>query len=455
MQFSSDFVEYLIRQSTHRDGRSRREACAKLGQPGNARAVEPLIARLDDEWGYVREAACEALAKLGDPRAVEPLIARLKVDVLDVRRAACEALGQLGEARAVEPLISRLEDEDWATRRAACEALGKLDDARAAGPLITRLDDQIVAVRWAACWALGKLGEARAVQPLIARLGDTSDAVRQTACEALGELGDASAVEPLTARWIEDTSPDVRATAREALGKLGDARAVEPLTVRLSCARATQRQAVADALRSLGEGRLVNAVVGAWDGRREAFEELERMVAQGDLRGIDPLAARVSDPDAAVRQAVAQALKRVLEPTRAQSVGLLCGLCLTRFEEKRSLGKTSWYACRVCGRAGKALVGVKHVVAVLDEEWNQEQDFDAGVLWVNWLKRRVAFDFHRVEVVRSSDYEVECFCVVIGNEADEFRQRLHKRVPWVVDRQCALSENTLRVLRSTFGPEER
>jgi HEAT repeat protein len=57
-----------------------------------------------------------------------------------VRRAAAEALGQLGDARAVEPLIARLGDAAWNVRRAAAEALVKIG-APAVEPLIGRLGD--------------------------------------------------------------------------------------------------------------------------------------------------------------------------------------------------------------------------------------------------------------------------------------------------------------------------
>jgi hypothetical protein len=65
----------------------------------------------------VRLAAALALGVLGDGRAVEPLIARLEDAAWDVRSAA-EALGMLRDERAVEPLIARLEDAAWDVRRA-------------------------------------------------------------------------------------------------------------------------------------------------------------------------------------------------------------------------------------------------------------------------------------------------------------------------------------------------
>jgi HEAT repeat protein len=68
----------------------------------------------------MREAAAAALGQLGDTRAVEPLIAALQHNSLDIsaqtvvpkiplRAAAATALGQLGDTRAVEPLITALQ----------------------------------------------------------------------------------------------------------------------------------------------------------------------------------------------------------------------------------------------------------------------------------------------------------------------------------------------------------
>jgi hypothetical protein len=265
---------------------------------------------------------------------------------------------------------------------------------------------------------------------------------------------------PFSFDWLESLLDQLnhedrrkRCAACREMGALRDLRAVGPLVFRLEDTDNDVRQAAAEALRSLGEGRLASAVMGAWKGEWEAFEELARLVAQGDLRAIDPLIARVSDPDAAVRRAVGQALKRISKALKPVRAGLLCSSCWTRFEEKESAEGALWYACQVCGKAGKTLSGIRELVAVLDEEWSQERESNDGVLRVNWLERRVPFDFDRIEVIRASDYEVERFCIVVGNDTDEYRRARYKSMPWVVAPQCALSENTLRVLRSTFGPE--
>jgi hypothetical protein len=117
----------------------RREAAEALGELGDPRAVEPLLARLADWDGMVRVSAADALGRFGDRRAVEPLVARLADEDSDVRRRTAVALGELGDPRAVEPLLAHLGDEDAQVRLVVAGALAELGDPRAVEPLITYL----------------------------------------------------------------------------------------------------------------------------------------------------------------------------------------------------------------------------------------------------------------------------------------------------------------------------
>ena len=153
----------------------RQAAVRALGQIGDARAVEPLIATLKHWDKDVQQAAAEALGEIGDAQAVEPLIVALsKFKTVMVRRAAAEALGEIGDAQAVEPLIAALSDKAEAVREGVAKALGKISDARAVDALIVALSkDKVVKVCQAAAEALGEIGDARAVGPLIAALSDS------------------------------------------------------------------------------------------------------------------------------------------------------------------------------------------------------------------------------------------------------------------------------------------
>jgi HEAT repeat protein len=282
----------------------RRAAARALGQVGDPRAVEPLIATLE-HWGDadVRKAAAEALVKIGAP-AVEPLIAALKDEVEWVRKAAAWALVKIG-APAVEPLIAALKDGDKGVRRAAAEVLDELKwqpgcdeagayywttkrqwnecvkiGAPAVEPLSAALKDWDADVRRAAAWALGQIGDARAVEPLSVALRDADKNVREAAVGALDKLKwqpgndeagayywitkrkwgkcveiGAPAVEPLIAAF-KDWDADVRLAAAETLGQIG-----------------------ALAVRSL----IAALKDGEWDVRKAAVEALVKIYSSGKL----------------------------------------------------------------------------------------------------------------------------------------------------------------------------
>ncbi len=83
----------------------RFEAVRLLGLSRDERAVEPLLALLDD--GRIRRRAVLALGNVGDARAFEPLVAQLaSAQHSTVRESSARALGQLADPRAIDPLIT-------------------------------------------------------------------------------------------------------------------------------------------------------------------------------------------------------------------------------------------------------------------------------------------------------------------------------------------------------------
>jgi hypothetical protein len=72
-------------------------------------------------------------------------------------------------------------------------------------------------------------------------------------------------------------------------------------------------------------------------------------------------------------------------------------------------------------------------------------------LRVNWLLRRALFDFDSVEIIAASDEEVERFAVQVGNDTDPARQPRYRKMECLIAAGCALSSNTVRVLRQIFG----
>jgi len=150
-----------------------------------------------------------------------------------------------------------------------------------------------------------------------------------------------------------------------------------------------------------------------------------------------------------------ESLRSIAEVVAPRLNELLCASCLAGLEERERPardGKTaSWFACRICGKARRVLTGVVEAVAVLDKDWEEELAFQEGVVRVNWLKRSALFDFDRVEILRADDYQVERFAIAVGNDTDPQRSSRYHWMPCLVSRGCALSENTLRILRETFG----
>jgi len=77
-------------------------------------SVDELIQQLNQENVYVRMHAAKKLGDIGDARAVQPLIAILKDEKAGIRAAS--ALEQIGKP-SVGPLIVALKDESSIARR--------------------------------------------------------------------------------------------------------------------------------------------------------------------------------------------------------------------------------------------------------------------------------------------------------------------------------------------------
>ena len=296
-------VKGLIKALGYQKDYTVRGAAAEaLGWIGDKRAVEPLIAALDDKNRGVYKAAARALGRIGDARAVKPLVARIWIQRKDVHQPAAEALGQIGTP-AVKPLIDVLEDkpsfrssskwkyERWPEVAAkVAEVLGQIGDARAVEPLIATLKvKRGKDVRQAAAEALGQIG-APAVKSLIDVLEDRENlwAVREAAAEALGQTGEKRAVEALTAVLrFRGEYREVRWVAAKALERLG--RRSSEIQAVLSEAQASRWIADRkwDKAVEMGEpavAPLISALNSSrWEVRRDAAEALVKLYRSGKL----------------------------------------------------------------------------------------------------------------------------------------------------------------------------
>jgi HEAT repeat protein len=210
------------------DNLGRCAAAEALGQIGDARAVEPLIATFEEKWRhykpeihgqyhglevmndfvrglkagdeYLPTFAGRALVKIGT-LAVKPLFAALKKESTD---EVLDALAAFGSS-IVEPAIAMLDNPR--VRSDITRLLVRLGDVRAIKPLI--LNPSLETAD-----ALVKFG-APAVDPLIQALKHEDPYIRRYAAYALGNLGVTRAAEPLSA-ILNDNDEDVRKVAFEA-----------------------------------------------------------------------------------------------------------------------------------------------------------------------------------------------------------------------------------------------
>ena len=75
-----------------------------------------------------------------------------------------------------------------------------------------------------------------------------------------------------------------------------------------------------------------------------------------------------------------------------------------------------------------------------------------GTLRVNWLRQKQPFDFDRVEIVNTTDEQVEQFVRQTRYESDLQVQRRLPKMQCLVNAQCRFQrENTMTILRQTFG----
>lgn len=168
--------------------------------------------------------------------------------------------------------------------------------------------------------------------------------------------------------------------------------------------------------------------------------------------------AESADPE--LQQTAGQLVQGIARDTEQRlsrrATRLLCPRCLTRFgAHKIALSRwqgLTYYGCRLCGQSRAYLQA--QVVARLDREMRPDWIEGDGLIQVNWLARQTLFDFDAVAIARASNEEVERFAVQVGNDTDIARWPRYGQMRCVIATDCGLSENTLRILRHTFGEVE-
>ncbi len=310
-------VEALIAALDDPDEDIRCYAASGLSEITNVKAVKALKSALRHSNSNVRMCAVEALGNIcnahqNDQEVVKPLITALNDSDSEVKERAAKVLGNIGNAQAVKPLIIALNDSDSEVRRKAAEALGNIGNAQAVKSLIIALDDPYRWTRWNAAKALAKIGNTQAVDSLIVALDNYDSNIRQYAIKLLSKIGSAKAVEALITA-LDSFDSGVRGTAAEALGKIGSSRAAEVLIDAVDDPDSQVRKSAVEALGKIGHSRATEVLIDAVDDpdsqvRKSAVEALGKI---GHSRAAEVLIDAVDDPDSQVRKSAVEALGKI------------------------------------------------------------------------------------------------------------------------------------------------
>jgi HEAT repeat protein len=304
--------------------------------PKNANVLPAVLRELkDNSDAGVRSRCAERLTRFaGTPeKIVDPLITSLTTDKEGkVREAAATSLGKLERNAfpAVAALTGALKDSDVATRGAAGWSLGQLSGldaeiAKSALPaLVECLKDSESQVRTNAAYALGRIGpQAAEASRVLGELaaGDKSAVVRKEACKTLAAIGPkaAPAVGALT-RALHDPQADLRQQAAIALGKIGPD-AVAALTDLLKAAREPDKSVRCHAIHAIGSmGKSAATAIPELIRILKEDDVIEVKVAAIEELGgfgpdaaaaVEPLTVAAKDGRIAIREAAAEALKKI------------------------------------------------------------------------------------------------------------------------------------------------
>lgn len=195
----------------------RAAAATALGDMGSVRAIDPLVACLNDSDREVRSAAARSLGRLSATSAVGVLV-ECMVSGTVPRIVAGNALLAMGAAAAPE-LRLLLAHERPHIRERAAELLGFVGRPSDAPSLVESMRDTSAEVRAKAARALGRLGDARASAALRQALGDRVPFVRVASCASLGAMRDQAAVQALL-RVAQSDGFDPAKAAAHALARI-------------------------------------------------------------------------------------------------------------------------------------------------------------------------------------------------------------------------------------------
>jgi HEAT repeat protein len=314
-------------------------AASALGRIGDARAVAPLLERLDDE--LLAEMVVEALGRIGDAAGLVPLLDRLvSSDRLPLRDQLLLAVAAILEdnpgLRGVPARARMWRQDARAGLRDYLVGLLAMHDsmlARSVGVLVVRAElwELMPALLQRnsdpgeESWLQGMLRRCRrrAQAELLPLLQHPDARVR---AGTLLHVPFGTGAGPAVAACLQDQDPEVRAAACLALGRLREPSAGAALARALRSSDAREHGAAAHALAQLPRESLAVLAPDLEPGAGE--EQMQRALAVLEQAGStlheDRVRALAQDGRPAVRQAAVRVLGR--HPGHAVDQWLMVGL---------------------------------------------------------------------------------------------------------------------------------
>lgn len=191
--------------------------------------VERVCALLRDPEIDVLNRAIDVVVKANHPETIRYLIEVLKDENENSRRAAVEVLNEVGDAKSVKYLLEALKDSDWWVRSRAADALGKIGGPKVIDAVLQLVRDKDEDIRRAAIEILNQTKDERAVDSLIQATRDNDWWVSERAVDALAEIGSKRAVPRLMEMLHTGSHSKAMPIVVRALGRLGDAKLVDEL----------------------------------------------------------------------------------------------------------------------------------------------------------------------------------------------------------------------------------
>jgi len=306
-----------------------------------AREAVPVLQRLTaSPDGYTKVAAVDALGEIGDAKAVDTLVAIATDDAAEpfIAKKALLALGRIGDERAAPAVLRMLFVERRGVSFFPEAAFAAVEIGRPmADPLVAVLDGRDRALEaWArdrgvvqgalyakAAQVLGDVGGDAAVRPLVQKLSYVDPVpglalfVRVYAAESLGRMRAREAVKPLSDLLAREKDPDARDRYCDALVRIGDPAALPALHAAAAKGGSwEERSGPLVAVSRLGGeperpvvegGRARDCGAGCPDPRKAAFAGMvARLDAARACAGqVACWTGRLGDPSAAVRDRAA------------------------------------------------------------------------------------------------------------------------------------------------------